>query len=164
MAAFAALAATAANAQWNLRYQGDIELGYSLGIGAQDWDRVNIHTTHGIRFNEYLFAGMGTGVDIYTDGADVAIPLYMAVKGYLPVAERLNLFAGLDMGLSIGVSADMYNGGLLVPQVGIAYKIMDGKALTFAFGFTNQRWSERISGTRFIINTDAITFKVGFQF
>lgn len=166
LAAFAAMTVTAANAQWNLNYQGDVELGYSIGSGRVSWDRVNIHTTHGIRFNEYFFVGLGTGLDIYTTGGtELALPIYFNVKGYLPVSSRMNLFAGLDIGASVGLSKGFSGSGLLaVPQAGIAYKLNSGNALTFAFGYTVQKWSEKIGRDRFSVNTNAFTLKLGFQF
>lgn len=164
IAAFAALTATAANAQWNMKYQGDIEAGYSVGVGTFAGDRINIRTTHGIRFNDYLFAGLGTGLDIYTGGkADFTLPIYAAVKGYLPVADRLDLVGGLDAGGSIGLSHNL-NGMLIVPQVGVAYKITDANALTFTVGYNAQKWSEKVSGVRVSVNSDAIMFKIGYQF
>lgn len=166
LVAFTAMTATAANAQWNLNYQGDVELGYSIGVGTFDFDRVNIHTSHGIRFNEYLFVGAGTGLDIYTGGgeAGVALPLYLDVKGYLPVAPKLNLFAGVDLGGHIGLSDNVNGGFLLSPQVGLAYKILDGKALTFSFGYDHRTWTASSGGFRASINVDAISLKLGFQF
>ncbi len=166
LAACAVLTATTANAQWSwdLKYQGDVEFGYSVGVGTFSTSRVNIHTTHGVRFNEYLFAGLGTGIDIY-QGSEFGLPIYLALKGYWPVTDRLSPYLGLDMGGSIGLSEYMGNGPLFVPQIGLAYKIGEnGNAITFGIGFTAQKWNYKESGLKLGFNTNAISFKVGFQF
>ncbi len=175
LAALVAFTATAANAQWswNLRYQGDVELGYSIGVGNTELlgytidtkiDRINIHTTHGVRFNEYLFAGLGTGIDIY-QGGDFGLPVYLALKGYWPVTQKVSPYLGLDLGGSIGLSEYMYNGLLCVPHIGVAFNVgQGGNAITFGFGFTVQKWNYKESGIKIGYNTNAVSFKVGFQF
>lgn len=189
LAALAAITATTASAQWNLRYQGDVQLGYAMGTG-DNFDRVNVHTVHGMRFNDYLFAGLGTGVDIYLgipyanadltsadsygEKTKLALPLFVDLKGYLPVAPRLDLFAALDIGYSIALSKkdtvgmDL-SGFLCAPQVGIAYKLNNGNALTFAFGFAinSTKASVYVLGEEPFSergNNNAISLKLGFQF
>lgn len=165
LTALAVVAAVAtANAQLTPRYQGDVEAGYSIGVGQYSGDRINIHTSHGVRINRYFFAGLGTGLDIYVGGGtDLVLPIFADLKGYLPVADRLDIFAGVDIGYSIGLTVD-YSGFLAVPQLGLAYRLTDKYALTFGVGFTAQSWSRSAEGIRVSVNTNAITLKVGFQF
>lgn len=189
IAAVTATAATTANAQWRTDYQGEVQLGYSIG-STGSYDRVNIHTLHGVRFNDYLFAGIGAGLDIYTgvdffDGdpatrevqygtrAQLAIPVYLNVRGFLPVATRLDIFAGVDVGYSIDISkkatlgTDM-NGFLCMPQAGLAYKMKDGSAFTFTFGYelgnARNTYKGLVGDVSKRVGNNAITLKLGFQF
>ena len=59
------LFSTNANAQ-GIHYQGDASLGYAFGTGKLNVNRFNITTTHGVRINQYLFAGAGTGFNFYS--------------------------------------------------------------------------------------------------
>ena len=174
LVAFAAFTATTASAQWSLRYQGDVEVGYSISVGKTaelahtlldtNFDRINIHTAHGVRFNEYLFAGLGTGIDIYR-GGDLGLPIYLALKGYWPVTAKVSPYLGLDLGGSIGLSEYMGNGLLCVPQLGVAFNVgQSGNAITFACGFTIQKWNYKEGILKVGYNTNAVTLKVGFQF
>ena len=57
-------------------YRGNVEAGYSVGIGDYDSERFEINTTHGYQFNPYFFLGVGTGIHFMssykTAGMDVA--------------------------------------------------------------------------------------------
>ena len=76
--------ATSATAQNPIKYQGEVDLGYSLGVGEFAAGRVNIHTIHGVKFGYYLSAGVGVGLDLYHQGdTGLMLPIYLNVKGYL---------------------------------------------------------------------------------
>lgn len=45
-----------------VNYQGDIQFGYSAGIGTFAADRINLHMINGVRINEYFFTGVGLGL------------------------------------------------------------------------------------------------------
>ena len=58
-------------------YQGEVDFGYSLGVGKLPSDRFNVSTVHGFEIEDYLFLGVGAGLDyhfveenIYADCAD----------------------------------------------------------------------------------------------
>lgn len=189
MAAIAVATATTANAQWRADYQGEIQLGYSIG-STGSYDRVNLHTLHGIRFNDYLFAGIGAGIDIYPGveffngelnslkidygtKTKLAVPVYINVRGFLPVASRLDIFAGIDAGYSIGISkkdvlGTEMKGYLFTPQAGLAYKLKNGDAFTFTFGYElgDALFSYKgLAGSASKrVSNNAITLKLGFQF
>jgi hypothetical protein len=149
-----------------IRYQGDVQLGYSIGAGEWAMDRVNLHLINSARFNDYVSLGFGLGLDVYTefDEIDVAIPLFINVKGYLPVKNNIDLFASLDLGASVGVSEGM-NGmaGLkLTPAIGVMFKGNQNPhhAFIISIGYDNQAWSQ--GGMS--VNTNALSFKIGVSF
>lgn len=50
----AVLSATAANAQVPIRYQGEVNAGYSIGASVYNQNRTNLHLINGIRFGQYF--------------------------------------------------------------------------------------------------------------
>ena len=69
-----------------LRYQGEFSLtggltSYSINFGA---DILN-----GIRFNPYLYAGVGVGLEAGV--AEWTAPIYLNIKGYAPISKRVNM-------------------------------------------------------------------------
>lgn len=137
-----------------VKYQGEVDLSYSIGTGIFSTGRVNIHTIHGAKIGNHFSAGFGLGVDFYHELEDVTIPVYLNAKGYLPVGEKLNLYASLDLGYGVFVSEGL-GGFLWSPAIGINYK-----KLKFQIGYTSQRVSE--SGIGFDMN--ALQFKIGLMF
>jgi len=55
-----------------LKYQGELNVGHSFGVGALEntFDRFTIETVHGIRLNDYFFIGIGAGWHHYSDILD----------------------------------------------------------------------------------------------
>ena len=68
--------AAAAYAQVPVKYQGEVDLGCSLGVGQLSSERVNIHTIQGVKIGEYFSTGVGIGADYYISGEDMTIPLF----------------------------------------------------------------------------------------
>ena len=153
------------NAQ-NLKvsYQGDLQFGYSAGIGTFAADRINLNMVNGVRINEYFFTGVGLGFDCYTnldDGLELTLPVFLNAKGYLPVAEKISLFLSMDLGCSIGLTEGMseLNGFMMTPSVGASFNLANSKAITLSLGYNYQSWS---AGGLFDINTDALSLKIGY--
>lgn len=156
----------------NYKYQGEVLSGYSVGIGTFSFDRINLQTIHGVRFNQYLFAGVGLGVDylynfdaylsdIDTKG-ELTMPIFFDIKGYLPVSPKVSMFASFDIGAGIGLTEGVSGskGLMFTPAIGTSLKVSSKNAITISAGYNYQAWSE--SG--FTINTDAISLKLGLQF
>lgn len=157
----------------NAKYQGEVSAGYSIGIGTFSYDRMNIHTVHGVRFNKYFFAGVGLGLDYYynydlyintyieSDG-ELTMPIFANAKGYLPISDKTSIFASLDLGVGVGLTEGVseVKGLLITPAIGISFKVSSKNAINFSVGYNYQDWSENAID----INTDAISLKLGFQF
>lgn len=156
------LFSTNANAQ-GIHYQGDASLGYAFGTGKLNVNRFNITTTHGVRINQYLFAGAGTGFNFYSnDGESLTfMPVYLSAKGYYPLTDNLNLIGSLDLGkgFCIDKDTDDASGFYCYPHVGVEFPIANRFGLDCTIGYHHQSVSkEGIS-----VNMDAIAFKVSFS-
>lgn len=150
----------AANAQ-NLKYQGEVSLGVSGGVGNFGINRIPIHTVHGVRLNPNFFVGAGIGVDIFTDNGEsgTVIPIFANAKGYYPLSHKVSLLAALDLGYGVGAGNFSGIGGFYVyPQIGCSLNVSSRHALDFTVGYNSQSFSEK--GVS--ISSGAIGFKVAF--
>lgn len=162
--AVAIMSVSAASAQKLVRYQGEVDAGYALGVGNLAIDRVNVHVINGVKVGKYFSTGIGLGIDYYHEDGESALvlPIFLNLKGYLPVTERVSPFFSFDIGAGIGMSDafDGLSGALYTPAVGCAFKMGAKKALLVSLGYNIQQFSE--SGVS--INMKAVSLKVGFQF
>lgn len=158
-------------------YQGEVDFGYSLGVGKLPSDRFNVSTVHGLEIEDYLFLGVGAGLDyhfveenIYADFGDDDhyyggyfekdrmgfLPVFFNIKGYLPLDDDFMPFLSLDLGYSFCLSDDGESGLYVTPSVGIRlfedFKIQ--------VGYNLQQMTER--GVS--LNIGAVQFKVGYLF
>lgn len=155
-----ALTVCGANAQTPVKYHGEVDLGYSIGVGTFATDRINLHTIQGVQIGKYFSAGLGIGLDgyfIFDEGIDMSVPIYLNLKGYLPVSEKVSPFVSMDIGVGIGASEYMkgLSGLYCTPAVGIRA----GK-FKAQLGYNIQRISEMGIG----VNAGAVQLKVGVMF
>lgn len=157
-----AIAATvslcAVHAQVSVKYQGEVDLGYSIGVGELATGRVNLHTIQGVKIGDYFSTGVGLGVDCYHEGeAELMIPVYLNLKGYLPVSEKVSPYLSFDIGAGIGATEGVsgLSGMMVTPAIGI-------KAGKFKaqIGYNVQQLSD--SGVS--VNFNALQIKVGLMF
>lgn len=160
LVAIATAAVCAANAQTPVKYHGEVDLGYSIGVGAVSMDRVNLHTIQGVQVGKYFSTGLGLGLDYYHDlydNGELVVPIYLNVKGYLPVSEKVSPYLSFDIGVGVGATEGVsgYSGMYYTPAVGI-------KAGKFKaqLGYNVQRISEFGVG----VDVKAIQIKIGFMF
>ena len=140
-------------------YRGEVNLGYSIGVGDVGLGRVNIHTIQGVQVGRFVSAGLGAGIDIYHyDGASFLIPIYLNVKGYLPVSRIVTPYLSLDIGGGIGVGPQMagLDGVICAPAVGVQVSLAH-----IQVGYALQQFSN-LSG--FSLNCHAVQLKVGVHF
>ena len=142
---------------FELWYQGEVDLGYSIGIGDLNVNRLNVSTVQGVRVGGFFSAGLSAGVDWYHgDGnsADFFIPVGVNIKGYIPL-DNYEPFATVDVGYGISAVEDM-NGGL---HAGIGVGIMLS-AFKIQAGYNVQQVS--VFGIPF--NLSAVQVKLGVVF
>ncbi len=159
LAATAAMAISAVNAKIPVKYHGEADLGYSIGVGTFSTCRANLHTIQGVQVGRYFSAGLGLGLDHYHEFYEIgvlAIPIYLNLKGYIPVSEKAAPYISFDIGTGIGTKVLSGLSGLYcTPAVGIKAGMYKAQV-----GFNVQRISE--SGMGFDMN--AIQIKVGVLF
>lgn len=150
------------NAQ-EAKYQGEIDLSYSIGTGTFSTNRVNLHTIHGAKMNDYFSIGVGLGLDYYHElyreegDGELVIPIFLNTKAYLPVDEKLSPYVSLDLGYGIGATKGVsgLGGFLWSPAIGLKYD-----KVKFQVGYVNQNVSE--SGISISLN--AVQFMIGVIF
>lgn len=157
------------NAQNTPKYQGEANLGYSIGVGALGFNKVNLHTVQGVKVGEYVSAGVGIGLDwwrgIYKeyweekgqfDSGELTLPIYLNVKGYLPMSENTAPYISCDLGYAAGITKGVKNlGGLYFsPAVGLKFNSFKAE-----LGFTLQKVAHE--DVEYYYGTDAATaFKI----
>ncbi len=162
---------TSLMAQPKIRYQGDVQVGYSFGIGGYNLNRVDLHFINSARIGEYFSAGVGIGLDFYhakqhevlwDNFRELALPIYLNTRGYLPVSQKVSLFASLDVGASIGLTLGVkgLSGLLLSPSIGVRLHTTHRQAVTIGVGYVMQQFGAY--GIKF--NADAMQIKVGYSF
>ena len=165
-------------------YRGNVEAGYSVGIGDYDFGRFEINTTHGYQFNPYFFLGAGTGIHFMssykTAGMDVAldereskvdIPVFANLRCNI-LNKKFSPFVDLKGGTFV-----TNNGGLyLVASVGCRYSINEKYALNLSVGYAKEKlefetfkdfvgshsMDYRTSPRK--LDTEALSLKLGFEF
>lgn len=158
LAAVAVLSVVGAKAQKiPVAYHGEVDLGYSIGVGTFGEGRVNLHTIQGVQLGRYFSAGLGLGLDLYHNGPELVVPIYLNMKGYLPVTEKVSPYFSLDIGGGIGATELLsgLSGLYCTPAVGVRVGMFKAQ-----LGYNVQRFSE--SGFGF--NTNAIQIKLGVMF
>lgn len=153
----AVCAVSAAFAQAPVKYQGEVDWGYSFGVGTLASGRVNVHTIQGIKVGDYFSTGIGLGADYYISDEDMTIPLFLNFKGYIPTKSKVTPYASLDLGTGIGVAGIFKRGtGLLLnPAVGVKVGMFKAQ-----LGYNIQQLTE--SGVS--LNFNALQLKVGVMF
>ena len=87
-----------------VKYQGELDFGYSLSVGLFIDDRIYLHTVQGAKIGDYFSAGVGIGFDVSLDEY-YYMPLYLNLAGYLPTSAKTSFIASLDFGTAI----DLYD-------------------------------------------------------
>lgn len=144
-------------------YKGFVDLGYAIGVGDWGLDRVEFTTAHGYQFNPYLFAGVGFGVNYYTDADLCNIPIFANVR-----ANLLNAKITPFVDVKIGYSVVDIEGFYFAPSVGCRFALTPRMAINLGVGYTMQKADIYYTYGDYyyndMINSGAIDFKVGFEF
>lgn len=150
-----------ASAKGKVSYQGEVDLGYSFGVGKRASERVNIHTIQGIKVGKYFSTGIGTGFDFYydfDDSSEAIVPVYLNLKGYYPVSKNVSPFVSCDVGLGVGVTGDLDNdtGLTVAPAVGVVWGVFKAQV-----GYNMQNIKNIDLGK---LNMGSVQVKIGIMF
>lgn len=150
-----------ASAKGKVSYQGEVDLGYSFGVGKRASERVNIHTIQGIKVGKYFSTGIGTGFDFYydfDDSSEAIVPVYLNIKGYYPVSKNVSPFVSCDVGLGVGVTGDLDNdtGLTVAPAVGVVWGVFKAQV-----GYNMQKVKNIDLGK---LSMSSVQVKIGIMF
>lgn len=143
-------------------YRGFVDLGYTFGFGNWGENRVEINTSHGYQFNQYIYVGGGTGVHYYTSSRSVGIPLFVDFKGNF-LTGAIVPYAGARIGYSFDAAYSLDAMGVyLAPVVGVKFMVSNNIATNLSLGYTCQ-W---ISDYYWVknVNVGGFSLKIGMEF
>ena len=157
-----ALVSSGAFAQRPVRYQGEFNLAYAIGVGNLGINRFNVEMVHGARFSPYFMAGVGLGVHMYTLNGmrSTLVPIFVDMKGYF-MRRRTSPYLGIDLGYGIGTGADKGVGGLYVsPTFGVSCGLGGNSALILGIAFQSQQ----LTVSHLSVSVNAVAIKAAVTF
>ena len=113
----ATLCVGAQNAKY-FKYQGEINTSYSFCID-EELNNLNLEVINGVRFFRYFYAGVGLGATADFSDEAILFPVFIDLKGYMPVTSKMDLIAGVDVGTKLDYTYDMSGGFLFRPEFGV---------------------------------------------
>ncbi|MBR2947267.1 MAG: hypothetical protein IKC17_01605 [Bacteroidales bacterium] len=149
-----ALCSFSAKAQ-DIWYQGEVEVGYSLGVGEYPFNRLNLQTIHGARFGDYFSAGAFIGFDYLHESEETIIPIGINLKGYYPIGEGIAPYLYLDLGY--GIYADDTDLSGLKFDIGIGMQL---RMFKVQLGYDQFN----LGSDGFSVGFGAIQLKLGIMF
>lgn len=141
------------------KYQGSVDLAYSIGVGGWESPRVEFATSHGCLVNPYFYVGAGVGVHYHYDAEAVVIPVFGDFRGNL-MRGNIKPFLNFRIGYSFCDVEGLY----LSPSVGVSIGRFD-----VSLGYSLQKADAEIYYDRYYyweesIGLSAVTFKLGVRF
>ncbi|HJA98687.1 MAG TPA: hypothetical protein H9779_03695 [Candidatus Alistipes avicola] len=92
--------------------------GLAVGTGSDIYSRLVFETVHGARISPYAFIGAGLAINHFykdqvifeeywvtqKDNRGTLLPLFVNIKGYLPVSRKVAFYLSGDMGAALDLS------------------------------------------------------------
>lgn len=176
-----------------LKHQVDINVGYiaggklntkNLGKIKTNLARPYVDVVYGARFNKFLFAGIGTGVQYAYGECDlvhlssapspdtwgmISIPLYASVKGYFPVSRLVAPYIGLGIGHNFVVGSNFSKEGYGKIKGGLFCKFGAGVTIgnfNVSLGLASQslKWINPDGEVNFSAGNNAGYIEIGVKF
>ncbi len=154
----AVFAVSNVDARCKVKYHGDYNFGVGISLSDDSFGRVSLHTVQGVKIGKCFSTGVGVGGDLYfEDDTYLFLPVYLNLKGYLPVGERIAPYLSLDIGCNSGITNNVKGlcGIYCTPAVGLAL----GK-FRLQVGYNIQRLSDDMRE----LNIEGVQVKLGFSF
>lgn len=149
-------------------YKGHFDLGYVFDLSDYDAGRLELTTSHGYQFNSHFFAGIGVGVDYYTDSELVGVPIFADFK-ITPWNSKIAPFFDAKIGYSVADIEGVY----FAPTIGCRFALNDKLGLNVGLGYVLQRatvyysWYSYYGGYQYDEETETLSglsLKVGLDF
>ena len=112
----------------NKGYRCFIDFGY--GFGGDGDSLLEIATTHGYQFNQYLFAGVGIGLTYFTYG-DADVPVFANLRGTLPISNtKIAPYADMRIGCYVCYGEFYFN-----PSAGVRFGVGKDAGISLGIGY-----------------------------
>lgn len=98
--------------------QGEINTSYSFCID-EELNNLNLEVINGVRFSRYFYAGICLGATADFSDEAILFPVFIDLKGYMPVTSKMDLIAGVDVGTKLDYTYDMSGVFLFRPEFGV---------------------------------------------
>lgn len=133
-----------------LRYQGEFSI--TGGVTSYNFN-ISVDFLNGIRWNPYLFTGIGLGIE--GGVAELTAPIYANVRGYAPISKKVNMYLGTDIGIKhwIRYAISRFYAG---PEFGFNFEF--GRRMGMNVGVKYDIWCIPLSMNGVEVNKSLNTF------
>lgn len=148
-------------------YKGFVDAGYQFDLSGHQANSLEIVTSHGYQFNNYVFLGGGAGIIYYTDADKVMMPFFTNFRANLS-NKPTTPFADMKVGYSAGDLPGPY----LSLALGVRFAMQGKKALNLRLEYAvqNQGWDidYSINSNHYYYDNSftvsSLGLKLGFEF
>lgn len=144
-------------------YKGFVETGYAFDISDCGTNRLEILTTHGYQFNNYLFVGGGAGLNFYTDADLVSVPVFASFRANF-MNRKITPFADLKSGYAFGDAETAFVTVGFGVRFALAKKMALNLKLEYAYQEADADYSYGIYYYESTESANSIGIKLGFEF
>lgn len=140
-------------------YKGFVEAGYILDLTDNNANRIDISTTHGFQFNNYLFVGGGAAFNYYSDADAYSAPVFATFRANF-INKKITPFADAKLGYSVGDIEGAYATG----GIGVRFTLARKMALNLKLEYVYQDYEYTSYGYDFSESLNGVGLKLGFEF
>lgn len=145
------------------KYQGEVNVSYTFDM-SEELNNLNLEVINGVRFSRYLFAGAGIGATADLSDEAIIFPIFVDVKGYLPVARKLDLTAGVDVGTKLDYTYDMTGGLMFRPEFGLHFPMRQKVGMKLTLLYERYSCKTTVMNAEVKYKLNQIGIKLGFSF
>lgn len=145
-------------------YKGFAETGYIFDISDTNSSHVELSTTHGYQFNNYLFVGGGAAFHYYTDADAYSAPIFASFRANF-MNKKITPFAEIKSGYSIGDIEGLY----ATIGIGVRFALANKMALNVKLEYQYQEYNYEAygyNGSYFsdVSDLNGVGIKCAFEF
>ena len=145
------------------KYQGEVNVSYTFDM-SEELNNLNLEVINGVRFSRYLFAGAGIGATADLSDEAIIFPIFVDVKGYLPVARKLDLTAGVDVGTKLDYTYDMTGGLMFRPEFGLHFPMRQKVGMKLTLLYERYSCKTTVMNAEVKYKLNQIGIKLGVSF
>lgn len=128
----------------------------------------SFQTVNGYKFNQWLFTGLGVGVDLYA--TETFIPLFGSIRGDFSKKGSVIPYYFVDAGYGINITEnsdeniDNAGGLLFASGLGIKVRFQNNTAFLLSAGFRIQNSSQAADNVKLNNSYERLALRAGFSF